>query len=222
MAVSVINGIQDQGIGWIEQPTMRYNLQSLRDVKGRVRVPVMSHESASTMYDVLNVIKENGADYLKLDARYDAGYNGVRISAGIAEAAGIQCVYEGADQLGIAMAGALHVMAAYRNFSMAYCWGDYAQLKDDILENGKFCMREIPYVEVPDGPGLGVEPKQEKMERYHAYYLKEVQEKGKGRSRKTRSGQAECLNNISGTLRDNTGLTVIKITISSSKRLREA
>ncbi len=178
MAVTVINGIQDQGIGWIEQPTMRYNLQSLHDVKGRVNVPIMSHESGSTMYDVLNVIKANGADYLKLDARYDAGYNGVRISAGIAESAGIQCVYDGTGQLGVAMAGALHVMAAYPNFSMAYSWGDYPDLENDILVGGKFRMEELPYVNVPDDPGLGIKLDQDLVKQYHDYYIREIYEKG--------------------------------------------
>ena len=173
-AVDVIRQIQDQGIGWIEQPTMRYNLQSMRDVKGRVHVPIMCDESGADMYDVLNVMKENAADYFRLNAETDAGYNGVRISAGIAESAGVQCVYSDSPMLGIAFAGALQLMAAYPNFSLPWSCGSYEDLADDIISGGKFTMSEIPYIDVPQTPGIGVVPDAERIEKYHQFYLDEV------------------------------------------------
>lgn len=92
VAVNTINRMEPYGMGWIEQPTIRYNLKSLSDVKHRTAVPILGHEVNWTMYELINVLRENCVDCVKLDGRFDAGYTGVRISAGMAEAAGIPCV----------------------------------------------------------------------------------------------------------------------------------
>lgn len=91
--------------GGFEQPTIRYNLKSLSDVKHRTAVPILGHEVNWTMYELINVLRENCVDCVKLDGRFDAGYTGVRISAGMAEAAGIPCVHQSFFQLGISLAG---------------------------------------------------------------------------------------------------------------------
>ena len=71
------------------------------------------------MYDVLNVVKKDAADYLYLDGRFHTGYNDVRISAGTAEAAGIQCIYHAASGVGIAFAMDLQMIAATANCTLA-------------------------------------------------------------------------------------------------------
>ena len=93
VAVNTINRMEPYGMGWIEQPTIRYNLKSLSDVKHRTAVPILGHEVNWTMYELINVLRENCVDCVKLDGRFDAGYTGVRISAGMAEAAGISIRY---------------------------------------------------------------------------------------------------------------------------------
>ncbi len=178
IAVSTINKMSEYGIEWVEQPTIMYNLDALRDVKNAVDVPILGHESNWTMYDLINVIKHNAVDYVKLDGRFDAGYYGVRISAGIAEAAGIQCMHHSFFQLGIALAGSLHVIASCPNFSIASSMGEYAGLLDDIIVGGPLQMKKIPYMELPSTPGIGVRIDEERLVKYNELYIKEVFEKG--------------------------------------------
>lgn len=99
-AISVINRLEKYGIELVDQPVIRYNLDALKMVRESVSVPVAGHECAQLMYDVLNVVKKDAADYLYLDGRFHTGYNDVRISAGTAEAAGIQCIYHAASGVG--------------------------------------------------------------------------------------------------------------------------
>lgn len=178
VAVNTINRMEPYGIGWIEQPTIRYNLQSLKDVKHRINVPILGHEVNWTMYEMINVLRENCVDYVKLDGRFDAGYTGVRISAGMAEAAGIQCVHHSFFQLGISLAGSLHVMASCPNFSMACSWGEYGKMLDDVIVGGPLKMKEVPYLDVPTAPGIGVELDYDKLALYNEFYIKEILEKG--------------------------------------------
>lgn len=177
-AISIINRMEQYGIGWIEQPVMMYNLDALKHVRDHVNVPILGHESNWTMYDLVNVIKKDCVDYVKLDGRFDAGYNGVRISAGMAEAAGIQCVHHSFFQLGIALAGSLHVMASCPNFSMACSMSEYRSMLDDVIVGGPMQMKHSPYMDVPQGPGIGVKLDEEKLNKYYEYYVKEILEPG--------------------------------------------
>ena len=177
-AISIIRRMEPYGIGWIEQPVMMYNLDALKHVRSHVNVPILGHESNWTMYDLVNVIKKDCVDYVKLDGRFDAGYNGVRISAGMAEAAGIQCVHHSFFQLGIALAGSLHVMASCPNFSMACSMSEYRSMLDEVIEGGPLQMKQSPYMDVPQGIGLGVKLDEEKLQKYHEYYVREILEPG--------------------------------------------
>lgn len=178
VAVNTINRMAPYGMGWIEQPTIRYNLKSLGDVKKRTSVPILGHEVNWTMYELINVLREDCVDCVKLDGRFDAGYTGVRISAGMAEAAGMPCVHHSFFQLGISLAGSLHVMASCPNFSLASSWGEYGKMIDDVIVGGPLKMSNPPYLEIPTAPGIGVELDYDKLATYHEFYQKEIFEKG--------------------------------------------
>ena len=176
IAVNTINRMEPLGIGWIEQPVIMYNLDGLKDVKSRVNVPILGHESNWTMYDLLNVIKMNCVDYVKLDARFDAGYYGARVSAGIAEAAGIQCAHNSFPQLGVALAGSLHVIASIPNFSLPYSMYGYKGV-DDVITGGSIYSGNNSYINIPQKPGIGISLDPERLLKYNELYFKEVLEK---------------------------------------------
>jgi glucarate dehydratase len=74
-------------------------------------------------------------------------------------------------ELGIQLATMLHLGAAIPNLSFA-ADAHYHQLTDDIIKGGK-----LPYkdgcIQLPEGPGLGVEPDLDKVAMYAELY-KEV------------------------------------------------
>lgn len=177
VAISTINRMAEYGMEFVDQPVIMYNIEALRDVKRSVSVPIAGHESCWTMYELLNVLKANAVDYIHVDARFDAGYTGARISAGMAEAAGVQCVQHSFFELGVAFAMNLHLIASCPNFTLANQLVEYNILQDDVLCGGPLKM-EGPHVEVPEGPGVGVRLDQARMAKYHELYIKEVLEKG--------------------------------------------
>ena len=170
-AISVIYRLEKYGIELVDQPVIRYNLDALKMVRESVSVPVAGHECAQSMYDVLTVVKKDAADYLYLDGRFHTGYNDVRISAGTAEAAGIQCIYHAASGVGIAFAMDLQMIAATANCTLANEAFTYENLKDDIIIGGKL-KRQGPYYAVPQEAGVGVSLDRAKLKKYHDAYMK--------------------------------------------------
>lgn len=177
LAIHTINRMEPYGMEFVDQPVIMYNIDALAQVRRSVSVPIAAHESAWTMYDLVNVIKKEAADYIHIDPRFDAGYTAARISAGMAEAAGIQCIEHSHFELGVAFAMKLHLIASCPNFTIANQLVEYNILLDDILKDGPLKM-DGPYASVPEGPGIGVEISDEKIEQYHETYRKEIFEKG--------------------------------------------
>ena len=176
-AIKVINEMAQYDVDMVEQPVLMYNLDALREVRNHVSVPILGHESNWTMYDMLNVIKANAVDYVKLDARFDLGYTGVRISAGMAESAGIQCVHHSFFELGIAFAANMHVIASCPNFTTTNSNGEYDRLEDDVLVGGLMQGPDPAHYLVPEKPGIGVELDHDRVGKYHEYYLEHVHRK---------------------------------------------
>jgi len=180
VAINTINRMAEYGMEFVDQPVLMYNLDALKEVKKSVTVPIAGHESAWTMYDMLNVLKANAVDYVHIDGRFDAGYTGSRISAGMAEAAGIQCIHHSYLEVGVAFAMNLHMIAATPNCTLPNQGSEYHVMEDDVLEGGLLQM-EGPYCRVPEGPGLGVRLDPARMDKYNAKYRKEILEAGKER-----------------------------------------
>jgi len=176
-AINIINRISEYGIDCVDQPVIMYNLDALKTVKEATRVPIAAHESTWTMFDMLRVIKENAADAVHIDPRFDAGYYGAKISAGIAEAAGVPIICHAYYELGIALMERMQFIAAHPAFTMANQLGEYEYLKDDIIKGGKLKIKN-GCIELNDKPGLGVELDKDKVEKYYETYIKEIKEGG--------------------------------------------
>lgn len=176
-AIDIIDRISEYGIDCVDQPVIMYNLDALKTVKEATRVPIAAHESTWTMFDMLRVIKENAADAVHIDPRFDAGYYGARISAGIAETAGIPAICHAYYELGVALMERMQIIAAHPAFTMANQLGEYEYLKDDIIKGGKLKI-ENGRIKLGEKPGLGVELDKDKVEKYHETYIKEIKEAG--------------------------------------------
>lgn len=170
-AITAINQLENYGIEFVDQPVSIYNTDALKLVRNSVSVSIAGHESCRTMYDVMNVVKDDAVDYLYINGRMDLGYNGARISAGIAEAAGIQCVYHMYPGLGVAFAMDLQMIAATANCTLANEAFAYSKLEDDIISGGKI-ERQGPWYTVPNGSGIGVDLDKAKVQKYNEFYQK--------------------------------------------------
>jgi L-alanine-DL-glutamate epimerase-like enolase superfamily enzyme len=132
-------------------------------VKRAVDVPIMADESLWGPFDAINLLRFEAADIFNIYLNKSPGiYNSMKI-AHIGEPAGITCdVAPSGPCLGrIARA---HVSASIRNLADGGMMRRLWLIADDLLIDPPKITKEG--MELPKGPGLGVELDEEKVEKY--------------------------------------------------------
>ncbi|MGP4023906.1 mandelate racemase/muconate lactonizing enzyme family protein [Actinomadura sp. 3N407] len=171
-AIRAVRELEEYGLEMVEQPVSGRNLPELAYVRGRLDTPLLANESSWTRSDQLAVLRHGAADALSVDQQMDGGLLNLKRSAGICAAAGLPVVKHSLGELGVAVAAAVHVVAATPNFR--YPNQGYGALLTDDVVRGAFGGPLDNYrdgrLPVPDGPGLGVELDPEKVARYADLY----------------------------------------------------
>ncbi|MDE0213571.1 MAG: mandelate racemase, partial [Deltaproteobacteria bacterium] len=127
-------------------------------------------------WDVLEIIEKKAADIISIYTTKPGGLLKAKKVAAIAEAAGFPCNVNGSVEMGVGNAANVHLAASTAAANLgcvipvttpdAEATGRIAGIyyKDDIVtEPFEFVDGAV---KVPQGPGLGVELDQEKVERY--------------------------------------------------------
>lgn len=173
-AIRIIKAMQRHDLELVEQPVSGRNLAEMAYVRGRIEPPLLANEASWTRHDQLAVIRAGAADALSVDNQMDGGLLNLKRSAGLAEAAGLPVVKHSLGELGVALAAAVHVIAATPNFRYAN-QGYGALLADDVTDG--FGGGLESYVDgtlaVPTGPGLGVRLNRDRVDTYAELYRTE-------------------------------------------------
>jgi L-alanine-DL-glutamate epimerase-like enolase superfamily enzyme len=174
-ARTIIGRLAEFDLEYVEQPTPASNLDEMAALRKMVAVPILAHEASLTVEASLRTIAHQAADALQLDPRFDSGIAGARTAALVAEAAGLPVVTHTWGELGVATAAMLQLHAAHRNFvldNQTYYWN----LEDDIIEGGLMQWHGCE-LEVPTGPGIGVELDRDRVAHYAQLYERDVRDR---------------------------------------------
>lgn len=156
--------LQDNGIDLIEQPIIKTNFDGLARLTEYFHVPIMADEAVATIEDAMKLCKIRGGSVFAIKIMKTGGlYNAAKI-AGMAEASDIG-LYGGTMLEGtIGSVASAHIFSTFTNLS----WGTELfgpmLLTDDIVTNPmvfKDCKLELP-----KGPGLGIEVDEDKLNHY--------------------------------------------------------
>jgi L-alanine-DL-glutamate epimerase-like enolase superfamily enzyme len=162
-ALNLARDLEPFALEYFEQPVPMYELTAAAEIRSRTTTPVGLNESVTTLDMVMEIIGAGAADFLLPDTYQCGGILAVRKVAALAEAAGIPCVMHCAHDLGPKTAAMLHIVVSNPVFTLANdC--TYYGLVDDILTSPFKIDRG--HMRVPEGPGLGIEVDQAKIERY--------------------------------------------------------
>ena len=165
-AVKVGRRLEDLGLEYYEDPA--WGLEGMRAVREQVRIPLATNMFPNRFDDLGPAIHMNSIDILLTDLHYWEGPRGVKDLCAVCRTFNLGVAMHSGAEFGVEMAAMLHTASTIPQMHAA---GDahYHYLMDDIIVGGK-----IPYVDgamqVPEGPGLGVELDEEKMAKYEAYY----------------------------------------------------
>ncbi len=173
-AVRTTKAMEPYNILYMEQPVE--GLDAMAEVTRRVDTPVMADESAWTTWDILEIIDKKAADIISIYTTKPGGLLKARKVAAIAEAAGFPCNVNGSVEMGVGNAANVHLAASTAAANLACvipvttpdaeATGRIAGIyyKDDIVtEPFEFVDGAV---KAPQGPGLGIELDEEKIERY--------------------------------------------------------
>jgi muconate cycloisomerase len=131
-------------------------------VRRAVEIPIMADESILGPQTLVELIKKEAADIMKVKVMKQGGIHRTVQMIEMAEAAGIKCVIGHGFGLTIDTLAEIHVAASCKNIIDGCEFvGPLKMLKDVVKSPLKM---ERGRVMVPDGPGLGAELDEEKLQ----------------------------------------------------------
>ncbi len=173
-AIRTIRAMERYRLAYAEQPVE--GIARLAEVARALDTPVMADESAWNAHDVLEIAERRAADIISLYTTKPGGlYRALEVAA-VARAAGLLCNVNGSVETGVGNLANVHLAAAAPAVTLSCvvpvstpAEAQHGQLagiyyRDDLIaEPLRFVHGAI---EVPDGPGWGVDVDLAKVERY--------------------------------------------------------
>jgi L-alanine-DL-glutamate epimerase-like enolase superfamily enzyme len=163
VAFPLARDLEKYHLEYFEQPMPQNCIAEAARLRRHSRTPIALNESVTTPEISLQILQLHAADVLLPDTYQCGGILGVKKVAVLCEAAGIPCVFHCAHDLGLKTAAMLHVVASTPNFTLANdC--TYYGLEDDVI--APLHRIERGFMDVPEGPGLGVTVDEKKLAKY--------------------------------------------------------
>ena len=168
-AIRMIRKLERFEPEFIEQPVPSHSIDALKQVKDSVRVSIAADQAVYTLSDVYEVCRRRAADVIVLGLHEAGGLTGLRKSAAIAEAAGINLCLHGLRETGITTSAANQAAATFPNLD------DGNQIMPQLLEHDIISAPDLTLTDgrlgVVDGVGLGFELDWDAVGRAHEHYL---------------------------------------------------
>lgn len=166
-AIKAIEAYEDDNITYIEQPVPRYDYQGLSAITRSSRIPVVADESLHTVEDAWNLAKKEIVNCFNIKIMKH-GITNARKIVSLAQAANLEFYLGTGTELGVASAACAHFAASVPDsYIDKYASGfasSSSMMVDDILTEAIPVNRGK--LQVPRGPGLGVEVDRGKLKKY--------------------------------------------------------
>ncbi len=164
--IRIGQSIEDLNNDYFEDPT--WGLEGMRRVKSRVRIPTATNTVVVNFEQLASCIRSEAVDVILLDTTFWGGLRQAWKGSIVCEKFQVGVAVHSSGELGIQLATMLHLGAAIPNLSFA-ADAHYHHITDDIIKGGKMKYTN-GCIQVPTGPGLGVELDRDKLNKYAEYY----------------------------------------------------
>lgn len=158
-AIRVIRNLEETGdLESVEQPIRKWDLLGMREIRDKVRTPIMIDETVFGFNDAMNAIRLGIADIINLKICKVGGLFMAHKIAAIAEAAGVACTVGSNLELGLGIAASLHFVASHPvvKYASDFACGYFLHENDLITSDLGLDISEGKLA-VSAAPGLGVE-----------------------------------------------------------------
>jgi D-arabinonate dehydratase len=160
-AIEFCRGVEDLGIGWIEEPVAWYDtVTGLKMVRDATSIPVNAGQGEISSFVCRDLVMQGSVDILNVDATVLAGVTEWRRVAAMAGLFHVGMAHHEEPQV------ALHLLASiphglyveiFPNYERDPMWVDLP-VASPVIKDG--------YMHLPDGPGFGIQLNPDVIEKY--------------------------------------------------------
>ena len=160
-AVKFARLVECHDISWFEEPVHWYDdAFGMAEVRRRTRIPINAGQSEISSHGVRRLIAAGAVDIVNFDASEAGGVTEWRRAAGLCAVNGIAMAHHEEPQI------AVHLLAAVPHGTYVECFPDPERdpLWANLIKNRAAIRDGI--IEVPSGPGFGLDLDWEMVEKY--------------------------------------------------------
>jgi L-alanine-DL-glutamate epimerase-like enolase superfamily enzyme len=166
-AIEALRAFEDVGLEFLEQPIDMHDIAGMAYLRTQTRTRIGANQSAWLPHQVLEIVAQRAADVVVTDPHQLGGLTVFRDAARICEAAHVPVIKHSFGDLGITTAATLHVLGGLHEPTLAH-QTHLTILEHDLLKE-PFQFAE-GCLDVPDGPGIGVEIDGDALQHYAGIY----------------------------------------------------
>ena len=164
-ALEIGKQLQDLGVFHFEEPRPHYDLDGLAEVADGLEMPVASGENIFNHWQYRDLITKGKVDIIQPDVIKTAGFTEFRRIAAMASAFNIPITVHNIQPTVSAVVH-LHACAAFPNVPYAQEYNiEPISIRDELPVLKAPLEVKNGYLDVPDGPGLGIELDDRMVER---------------------------------------------------------
>jgi len=155
-------------IDFIEQPVPQEPLSNMQEVRSRCPIAISANEGLWTAHDAYRQITSRTADVYCFSPYFTGSLSQFQRLCRVAELESLQVCLHTHGSFGIASAAGHHILLTLPNVVDGNQQTAY-MMQDDILA-APIPIASGPDWGAPQGPGLGIEVDEAKLEKYHELY----------------------------------------------------
>ena len=164
-AIRFGRAISDLNNDYFEDPS--FGLEALAHIRDKTGLLTATNTVVVDFEQLSQNVMRRASDVVLLDTTFWGGIRACIKAAGVCDTMGIQISLHSSGELGIQLASMLHFAAVTPELTFA-ADAHYHHLASDVISK-PFSYHEGK-IEVPDGPGLGVEVNADKLEEHAEQY----------------------------------------------------
>ena len=164
-AIEVVKKL-DGILEYLEDPCR--GMDAMAELSSHIDVPLATNLVVVEFEQVIEAVKKDAVQIVLSDHHYWRGAKGAIHLGEMCRAANLGVSMHSNSHLGVSLAAMCHVAAATPNLTYD-CDTHYPWSQKEIIKGGRPTFKNGT-LQVPDGPGLGVELEQEAVAELHALY----------------------------------------------------
>jgi glucarate dehydratase len=165
-ALTVCDAIGDI-LEYLEDPVR--GMDAMAELASKTDVPLATNLVVVEFEHIVQAYRNGAVQIILSDHHYWRGATGSIRLGEFCRAGGMGISMHSNTHLGISLAAMVHVAAATTNLTYD-CDTHYPWTQNDIIKGGKLAIKDGA-IEVPKGPGLGVDIDPDALAEFHSFYL---------------------------------------------------